>query len=96
MTQALVARMIGLAMAAGELTPTSREGAAFQIMLAAAEVDTIPLPSDELKSQVRMKEIVRHLVCRALDALCDDIARFPHARDFMMPEELDPRVRLAK
>jgi hypothetical protein len=92
-TQALVARMTGLALAAGELTPTSQEGAAFQIMLAAAEVDTIPLPDDELKSQVRMsKRIVKHLVYRALDALRDDIARFPDARDFMMLEELDPRA----
>ena len=86
-------RMSELAVAASELTPSSREGAAFQIMLASAEVDTIPLPSDELKSQVRTsKLIVQRLAYRSLETLRDGIAKFPYAKDYLMADEFDPQV----
>lgn len=86
----LSARLAELAEAASCLSPNTREGAAFQIMLASAEVDTIP--GGAHGSQVWMsKLIVQRLAYRALDLMRDELARFPHARDFMMPADLDPR-----
>ncbi len=91
LTQALGQMMAGFAMAATELTPTSRAGVAFQIMCMAAEVDTIPA-AGTLKSQVKAsKHIVNRLAYRSLDGMRDEIKKFPNARAYMMPESLDPR-----
>jgi hypothetical protein len=91
----LGARMSELAVMASELAPISREGAVFQIMLASAEVDTISLSSDELKSQVRAsKLIVQRLAYRSLEMLRD--GEFPYAKDYLMADEYDPRVRQEK
>jgi hypothetical protein len=91
MEQVLGHRLAGLAMAASELTPTSREGAAFQIMLMAAEVDTIPGGADG--SQVHVsKDTVRRLAYRSLDGMRDEISKFPNAKEYMMPNDLDPRA----
>lgn len=87
----LSARLAELAEAASCLSPNTREGAAFQIMIASAEVDTIP--GGAHGSQVwTSKLIVQRLAYCSLDVMRDELARFPYARDFMMPAELDPRM----
>ncbi len=86
--QDLGARMNDLAEAASLLSPSTREGAAFLIMSVSAEIDTIP---SEIDAQVRTSKLMaQRLAYRSLDALRDETAKFPYARDFMMPAELDP------
>ncbi len=89
--QDLAAAMNELAEAVSYLSPSTREGAAFQVMIASAEIDTIPSGSDD---QVRTSKLMaRRLAYRSLEALRDETAKFPYAKDFMMPAELDPRLR---
>jgi hypothetical protein len=82
--------MAFIAEAASHLSPKTRAGAAFQIMLASAEVDTINGEASQLKAS---KLMVQRLLYRSLEAMRDGVAEFPRAKSYLMQEEFDPRMR---
>jgi len=87
----LGARMDEIAEAASYLSPKTQAGAAFQIMLASAEVDPMQNGADASQLQAS-KLMVQRLLYRSLEMMRGEVAEFPMSKSYMMSEEFDPRV----
>ncbi len=84
-------KMDEIAEAASHLSPKSQAGAAFQIMLASAEVDTMQNGADA--SQLQASNLmVQRLLYRALEVMQSEVSEFPRSKSYMMPKEFDPGV----
>jgi hypothetical protein len=87
---AIYDRLNNIAEAASYLSPRSAAGAAFQIMLADAEID-LTIGSENKPYQLKAAKAKLHrLLYRALDVMPADTDGIRRAREYLMSEELDP------
>jgi len=82
-------KMAEIGEAASHLSPKTRAGAAFQIMLASAEVDAMQNAAgpDDLEAS---KLMVQRLLYRSLEMMRTDVAKLPRSKAYMMAKEFDP------
>ncbi len=73
--------------------PKTTAGAAFQIMCVSAEVDILIRGADEPHARKAAESRIERLLYRSLDGLRSE-AEFPNARAYMMPQELDPKLKI--
>jgi hypothetical protein len=87
----LGAKMDEIAEAASYLSPKTLAGAAFQVMLASAEVDTIENGTDA--SQLKASKLmIQRLIYRSVEMMQAELAEFPWSKSYMMSDRFDPRV----
>jgi hypothetical protein len=71
--------MAEIAEAASYLSPKTEAGAAFQVMLASAEVDTIQIGADASQLQTS-KLMVQRPLYRSLEMMGTEVAEFPMSK----------------
>lgn len=79
------ARLSEIAEEASQSSPTSYQGAAFQIMLASCEPGGVGGWGDDCE------ERFNRLIYRAMDRFDDAFKGFPVTRDYLLPKRLDPK-----